>query len=120
MNSKGVVTVLACVGGMGLLTGSILASDSAGVFAKHSTTVAAGAITAPVKLCSAVNDPHWRDTITPPDTWSAATCAQYAVSVGAIHTQLGCADSNGFHWGNYFNSTGMTPNAPDPNSCKWQ
>jgi len=69
-------------------------------------------LTGPVKLCSAVADPYWRDTISVPDGFMAEGCKGYMSSVGAFHYQLGCIHRDSVSWGPLNGGT------PSPN-CGW-
>jgi hypothetical protein len=91
---------------------SALKTTIKGSFAEH-TTAAVVAITTPVKLCSGVLAPNWRDTITVPDGWKAGTCQGFATSIGTSAYQLGCANPNSFSWGN------MNGGTPPDNQCGW-
>ena len=73
------------------------------------------AATAPggVKICSAVEDSHWRDTINVPDSFTPEACHGFATSVGAGLYQLGCIFPDSMSWSPNFNS-----GTPSPN-CGW-
>jgi hypothetical protein len=68
-----------------------------------------------VKLCSAVHalSFSWRDTLVVSDNWKAATCQNFANSLGGSHYQLGCGNPRSFSWGD---KNGSLP--PD-NQCGW-
>jgi hypothetical protein len=78
------------------------------------TTRGAGAAK-PAKLCSAVHELSfsWRETVTAPDNWTAATCQNFSNSLGGSHYQLGCANTSSFSWGNKDGSL------PEDNQCHW-
>jgi hypothetical protein len=78
------------------------------------TTPGAGT-TVPVKLCGAVHalSFSWRETVVAPDNWKAATCQNFANSLGGSHYQLGCANPSSFSWGNKDGSL------PADNQCRW-
>jgi len=78
------------------------------------TTPGAGT-TMPVKLCSAVHafSFSWRDTVVAPNNWTAATCKNFANSLGGSHYQLGCANPSSFSWGDKDGSL------PADNHCHW-
>src|SRR5437016_1762073 len=66
----------------------------------HSTALATtSGISGAVKLCSGVLAPHWRDTITVPDSFTSEGCRGFAASIGTSQHQLGCAHSNSISWG---------------------
>lgn len=69
-------------------------------------------LTGTVKICSAVADPYWRDSISVPDTFTAEGCKGYMTSVGAYHYQLGCIQRDSVSWGPFNGGT------PSPN-CGW-
>jgi hypothetical protein len=84
-----------------------------GSFVPHSTAmVAPTGISGAVKLCSGVQAPNWRDTITVPDSWTPEACRGFAASIGTSQPQLGCAQANSISWGNPGGGT------PSPN-CGW-
>jgi hypothetical protein len=80
---------------------------------KAHTTAGATGLAAPIKLCSGIHDSAWRDTIVAPDSWKTGTCQTFAWSIGTEAYQLGCADANGFTWGN------VNGGSPANNSCNW-
>jgi len=80
-------------------------------FMAHTTT--STGVTTPVKLCSGVHAFSWRQTMLVPDNWKAATCQNFANSIGLTEYQLGCANPNSFSWGNMHGST------PADNQCGW-
>jgi hypothetical protein len=78
------------------------------------TTPGAGA-PQPLKICSGVHELSfsWRDTIIAPNDWKAATCQNFANSLGASQYQLGCANPSSFSWG------GRDGSSPADNKCGW-
>jgi hypothetical protein len=70
-------------------------------------------LASPIKLCSAVNDPYWRDTISVPDSFTPEACKGYASSVGAWHYQLACLAKDSVSWG------ALQGGTPSTNSCNW-
>lgn len=86
-------------------------SQGKNVAAAKTVTVKTG-VTTSSKMCSGVNDPYWRDTITVPDTFTAEGCKGFAQSVGAAHYQLGCIQADSISWG-AFNGGNPSPN------CGW-
>jgi hypothetical protein len=82
-------------------------------FLAHTTRGAGAPI--PAKLCSAVHalSFSWRETVLAPDNWTAATCQNFATSLGGSHYQLGCANRSSFSWGNKDGSM------PEENQCHW-
>lgn len=80
---------------------------------QQATTVQSNTgLTGPVKICSAVADPYWRDSIAVPETFTAEGCRGYMTSVGAYHYQLGCIQRDSVSWGPFNGGT------PSPN-CGW-
>jgi hypothetical protein len=69
----------------------------------------------PLKFCSGVHamSVRWRDTIIVPNDWKAATCQNFAHSLGANQYQLGCANPSSFSWGDRDGSS------PPDNKCGW-
>jgi hypothetical protein len=65
-----------------------------------------------MKTCSIIGSANWRDTILVPQFWTAETCNQYRMTVGATNYQLGCIFDNSFSFG--VNNGGK----PSPN-CGW-
>lgn len=78
------------------------------------TTPGAGA-PQPLKICSGIHSMsfNWRDTIIVPNDWKAATCQNFAHSLGANQYQLGCANPSSFSWGDRDGSS------PADNKCGW-
>lgn len=71
------------------------------------------ALTGTNKVCSAVVQGNFRDSIVVSQGWSATTCAGWAWSVGATEWQLGCLWENGFNWGT------LNGGIPWGNYCNW-
>jgi hypothetical protein len=52
-----------------------------------------------IKTCSIINLANQRDTISVPQSWTAATCNQYKMAVRANNYQLGCIFDDSFSFG---------------------
>lgn len=94
-------------------TGSKLAFDMATTKAHEVKFATRLNLASPVKLCSAVNDPYWRDTVSVPDSFTPEACKGYASSVGAVHYQLACISKDSVAWG------ALQGGTPPANSCSW-
>lgn len=52
-----------------------------------------------IKTCSVISLASQRNTISVPQSWTAATCNQYKIAVRAINYQLGCIFDDSFSFG---------------------
>ena len=81
------------------------------------TAEAAQALTATSKVCDPASGGSG-EPIDVPDSWTIATCASWAKSVGFSDYRVGCVfDDNSFSWGT-FHDEPFGAGLPDPN-CGW-